>query len=82
MKKIIFIALILSVCGASLGLFYDKLEQQMMPKSSDMLVLGLPQDYRPKSIQKSYQGPHPATISRPNDDFYFPIKFGQVGPEL
>lgn len=80
MKKIIFIALILSVCGASLGLFYDKLEQQMMPKSSDMLVLGLPQDYRPKSIQKSYQGPHPATISRPNDDFYFPIKFGQVGP--
>ena len=80
MKKMIFIALILTVCGASLGLFYDKLEQQMMPKSSDMLVLGLPQDYRPKSIKESYQGPHPAAITRPEDTFYFPIKPGQVGP--
>ncbi len=80
MKKILFVILILGLCATSLGVFYDRLEHKMLPKSSDLLVLGMPDEYRPKAIKKSYQGKHPANIKRPMETFSFPIQLGQVGP--
>lgn len=80
MKKLIFLSSFLLVCGATLGFFYDKLEQQMMPKSSNIKVVGLPAGYEPQPVHESYQGPHPAAITRPDEHINFPIAYGQVGP--
>ena len=80
MKKLMFVTLILGLCATSLGLFYDRLEQKLMPKSSDLFVLGMPDNYRPKAIKSSYQGSHPASISRPEESYDFPIPLKQVGP--
>ncbi len=80
MKKFLFVIVILGLCATSLGVFYDRLEQKMLPKSSDLFVLSMPEEYRPKAIKKSYTGPHPATITRPAETFDFPIAINEVGP--
>ena len=80
MKKLIFVMLILGLCATSLGLFYDRLEHRMMPKSSDLFVLNMPENYRPKAIKDSYQGEHPANIQRPAETFPFPIAINESGP--
>jgi len=79
-KKLLYVTLILALCATSLGVFYDRLEQKMLPKSSDLFILNLPENYRPKAIQKSYTGPHPASMERPAETFEFPIAIDQVGP--
>ncbi len=80
MKKLVFVMLIIGLCATSLGLFYDRLEHRMMPKSSDLFVLNMPENYRPKAIKDSYQGKHPAIIQRPDDTFPFPIAINESGP--
>ncbi len=80
MKKLLYITLILGLCATSLGVFYDQLEQKMLPKSSDLLILNMPVDYRPKAIKESYSGPHPAAITRPDETFNFPVALNEVGP--
>ncbi|MEY8204614.1 MAG: DUF6351 family protein [Bermanella sp.] len=80
MKKLLYVTLVLALCATSLGVFYDRLEQKMLPKSSDLLVLQLPENYRPKAIKASYSGPHPANLERPAETFKFPIAIGEVGP--
>ena len=72
--------LILGLCATSLGLFYDRLEHRLMPKSSDLFVLNMPENYRPKAIKDSYQGLHPASIQRPDETYPFPIAINQTGP--
>lgn len=64
----------------SLGVFYDRLEQQFLPKNSQQLLHGLPQQYALKTNQPSYSGPHPRAQTTPQETFPFPIEFGEVGP--
>ncbi|QIZ83178.1 hypothetical protein HF888_02555 [Bermanella marisrubri] len=77
--------LLLSICLSvalllSLGVFYDRLEQQFLPKSSQQLLQGLPQQFAIKANQIPYSGPHPRKRVKPEESFPFPIEFGEVGP--
>ena len=80
MKKLIVLVVVLGICATSLGVFYDRLEQQFLPKSSDILVLNLPEEFEAGVTYASYDGPHPATITRPEETFAFPIPLGESGP--
>jgi hypothetical protein len=80
MNKIIVVVLVIGVCATSLGVFYDRLEQQFLPKTTDILVLNLPKNYQPKTVFRSYDGPHPAIHDRPVETFPFPISYGETGP--
>lgn len=80
MKRLTFVIVVLALCGTSLGIVYDKLEQQFLPTTSDILLLGMPDGFEPKSIRQAYRGQHPALQTRPAENFIFPIKLGEVGP--
>lgn len=80
MKKLFLVIVVIGLCGGSLGVFYDRLEQQFLPKSSDLLVLGLPKEFNPEQVFDSYSGPHPAQVERPQETYPFPIALGEVGP--
>ncbi|WP_460530498.1 DUF6351 family protein [Chitinimonas naiadis] len=43
-------------------------------------VVGVPADGEPWSDMPPYDGPHPSTLSRPDDTAHFPIAIGEIGP--
>lgn len=80
MKKLYVITFIFVVCITSLGVINDRLEQRFLPRSTGVVLQGLPDGFsRPVSMD-SYQGAHPIEITRPEESFQFPISLGQVGP--
>ena len=80
MKKVIFSVLVLLICVTSLGVMNDRLERAFLPKPSDVYVLNLPEGFEVAASESSYQGAHPREITRPQETFQFPIKYGSVGP--
>jgi len=48
--------------------------------SRSPVVIGVPETAFNPRPTRSYKGPHPSTIERPEDSFEFPIKLGEIGP--
>ncbi len=43
-------------------------------------IITLPADYEPFAYYPGYSGPHPSTLRRPQETFFFPIRPGETGP--
>lgn len=80
MKTILIVLAVLLICTTSLGVFYDRLEQRFLPKTSGLLVISTPSDFTVKKNVKSYEGAHPRMVERPQETFPFPIALGASGP--
>jgi len=80
MKSLLVVLAIGLICTTSLGVFYDRLEQSFLPKTSGLLVLNVPESFQVEKNSKGYRGPHPIELSRPHETFTFPIPIGQIGP--
>lgn len=46
----------------------------------EKVVLSIPRASVPRAAQQAYKGPHPSTITRPEDPFPFPIPIDGIGP--
>ena len=80
MKSIVIFLAVIVICTTSLGVFYDRLEQRFLPKTSGLMVLNTPQDFALIKNLKAYQGMHPRLKERPDETFDFPIEIDQTGP--
>lgn len=80
MKTVLIFVVVVVICSTSLGVFYDRLEQRFLPKTSGLIVLNTPPDVALKKEQSAYQGLHPRQQARPAETFPFPIKLNQTGP--
>lgn len=80
MKSFLVVIAVVIICTTSLGVFYDRLEQRFLPKTSGLLVLDLPGDFQVEKNYPSYQGPHPRMLERPQETFPFPIALNETGP--
>ena len=80
MKLTLIILAVVVICTTSLGVFYDRLEQRFLPKTSGLLVLNTPQEYALTNNAKSYEGLHPRLKDTPKETFHFPVALNEVGP--
>ncbi|WP_283787837.1 DUF6351 family protein [Bermanella sp. WJH001] len=80
MKTALIVLAVILICTTSLGVFYDRLEQRFLPKTSGLLVLNTPDNFTVEKNLKSYTGLHPRLIDRPNETFPFPIPLDASGP--
>ena len=49
-------------------------------KTAYVQVLSLPNAYNPKKQYLPYKGKHPSSSVRPDDEYFYPINIGEVGP--
>jgi len=80
MKPLLIVLAVVLICSTSLGVFYDRLEQRLLPKTSGLMVMGVPSDFYLEKNIPSYRGPHPRAVERPPEIFNFPISIGGTGP--
>lgn len=80
MKILLIVFALVVICTTSLGVFYDRLEQSFLPKTSGLLVLNVPEDFSVMPRLSGYRGAHPMELERPKETFAFPIEIGSIGP--
>ncbi len=77
LKTILLLLLALIVSGYfGVDYYFSQVE---LKKRKGPVVLGVPEGYF-DARHPSYNGPHPATLERPDDPYAYPIAIGDVGP--
>ncbi|MDH3647779.1 MAG: DUF6351 family protein [Gammaproteobacteria bacterium] len=74
------ITLPVAIGAAVVATMLWRFEQELLVPPNLPRVMGLPHNYAPRQPTKPYDGPHPADMPRPHDQFVYPIKPGSVGP--
>ncbi len=62
------------------GIYFFSELLPSLPEAPLARVVALPKNHQTESNRKPYLGPHPSTLSRPEETFSFPIALGEIGP--